>query len=64
MMRLRELSGILGRMRELVLLLKANPEPEQFVVLLELSLKVQVFRFNSHRRLPLKSEHERNPVVS
>ena len=33
-MRLRELSGILGRMRELVLLLKANPEPEQFVVLL------------------------------
>jgi len=38
-MRLRELSGILGRMRELVLLLKANPEPERFVVLLrELSV--------------------------
>src|SRR5262249_57281664 len=36
---LRELSGILGRMRELVLLLQANPEPQRFVVLLrELSV--------------------------
>ena len=33
-MRLQELSGILGRMRELVRLLKADPEPEQFVFLL------------------------------
>jgi len=33
-MRLQELSGILGWMRELVRLLKADPEPEQFVVLL------------------------------
>ena len=33
-MRLKELSRILGRMRELVRLLKADPEPEQFVVLL------------------------------
>ena len=32
--RLQELSGVLGRMRELVRLLKADPEPEQFVVLL------------------------------
>jgi len=33
-MRTRELSGILGRMRQLVRLLKDDPEPEQFVVLL------------------------------
>ena len=34
MKRVRELSGILGRMRLLVDLLKSGPEPEQFVVLL------------------------------
>jgi len=32
--RMQELSGLLGRMRELVWLLKAEPEPHQFVVLL------------------------------
>lgn len=31
---LQELSGILGRMQQLVQLLKSDPEPEQFVILL------------------------------